>query len=131
MYSSLDRYLLIFVFMPKTLEAVHTCIMPLTSQVDSLKYSTFVSHIFPFTSMILKYSLFGNHICVFVNTLDGVTAIHKHFTFGSHSCSFTSMNNHGFLVWQILLLFPYLCQSFEIVHTCVYIQNTNAHEEFS
>ena len=66
-------------------------------------------------------------IFVLANAYAVFTAIHKHFTLGSHGCSFTSMTPYEFLILQIYF-FPHLCQYFEFIYTVVYIQNNNAHD---
>ena len=66
--------------------------------------------------------------CVSCKCLRRCIAIHKHFTFGNHTCSFTSMTTYWFLTWQTYFFLSVMPIPFEIVYTCVYIQNTNAHE---
>ena len=49
------------------------------------------------------------------------TALYKYFTFGSHICSFTSVTSLICLVWQTYVFFLISTNSFEIMHTCIYI----------
>ena len=57
-------------------------------------------------------------IFVFANAYTVFTVIHKHFTFGSYICSFTSITTYGFFVWQTYISFSlFMPKSFEIVHS--------------
>ena len=57
-------------------------------------YVIFVlSHLWSF-----QYSLFGNHVCSFVNAYKVFTVIHKYFKSVCHVCSFASMTVYIFLI---------------------------------
>ena len=53
--------------------------------------------------------------------------IHKYFTFGNHSCSFTYMTTLDSFFGTHISFYLFMPISYEILHTCVYIQNTNVH----
>ena len=56
----------------------------------------------------------------FLNVIEFFTAIHKHFTFSSHICSFKPMTTCG-LFLAIIILFPYLYQYDLKLYTLVFI----------
>ena len=108
----------------------HMCIY--TKYLYSWSLKWWALYIFPSYLWALKYSLFGGLICFFFgNAYEFFTAIHKYFTFGNHTLSFTFMTTYVIFVWQTYSIFIFMPVTFEFVHTCVSIQNTNAHEVLS
>ena len=77
----------------------HKGIMPIEYSLDSLKYFTIISHIYSFTPRIPLLSHVWQSCLFFTKAYEDFTASNKHFTFGSHICSFTSMIINGFLLW--------------------------------
>ena len=67
---------------------------------------------------------------LFANAYEVFTVINKYSTLGSHICSFTSQTTYGFLVWYNLFSL-FMIISFNIVNTCLSIQNINVHEVVS
>ena len=121
LYSLFGRHSLFSVFMPITLDTVHMYIIPMKCLVDSLKYFTLVTHICSFIPDTLSVSFFGSHICFLcTNAYEVFTAIHKHFTFYSRTCSFTSMTTYEFLACQTYFFSLFIPVSFETVHMCIY-----------
>ena len=70
-----------------------------------LIFGTHISHIYGHLSVLCLANTF-----VFTNAQRVLSNIHKHFTFGSHMCSFISMITYVFLIWHTDLLFPYYYQ---------------------
>ena len=107
MYFLFGRHILFPVFMSITLETVYTCVScPWSVTSDSLNYSTFVSHICSFASMIPCLSFPCLAVISFLQMpIKFLLLIHKDFTFGSHICSFTSVTTYVFFVWQTYFFF--------------------------
>ena len=56
--------------------------------------------------------------------------MHMHYVFGSHIYSLSSMAT-CVLLGRHISFSLFMPKSFEIVHTCVYIQNSDAHERLT
>ena len=54
--------------------------------------------------------------------------MHLYYAFGSDIYSFSSVSTYVFLVWQIYFFVLYIPITFEILHICISIPNTNDHE---
>ena len=54
--------------------------------------------------------------------------MHMYFALDNYIYSFSSMSTYVFFVWHTNSLFLFMSVTFEIVQTCISIQNTNAHE---
>ena len=54
--------------------------------------------------------------------------MHMDYAFDNHIYSFSSMTTYAFPVWQTYFFPSFMPITFEIIHKCVSIQNTNAHE---
>ena len=58
---------------------------------------------------------------LFSNAYEVFNTIHKHFTFGNHSCSLTSINTYRFFVWQTYFLFLIYANMFwNYTHVYIY-----------
>ena len=57
--------------------------------------------------------------------------MYMYYVFDSHIYSFSSVTTYIFPIWQAYFFFFIYANNFKIVHTCVSIWNTSAHELLS
>ena len=54
--------------------------------------------------------------------------MHMYYAYDNHIYSFSSITTYVFLDWQTFFFFLIYADTFEIVHTSLCIQNTNAYK---
>ena len=121
-YSLFGRHISFFLIYANNFwNCTHVCVYKILMAMDCEATATNISYL---------QAIFVLHIydsfCI-PCLADLFAAIHKYFTFGSLICFLTSATTSVFLVGLHISFSLFMPVTFEIIFTCVSLQNTNAY----